>query len=292
MRATAANWLKSLPATVKTLLAIGIPLVAIYLTYTYAGADDLRTKVYQPLYSEVTAIEGSLQSNSIENPMANSALHSLKGSGDFGRMPKHLQDRIEAAYTRAESIGSDVPLLSEQIQRLVSARLTQLRTEEEDRTWLINATKRLEQEQASGPGISPMVTFSFNHAGRSRGFDIRDPNHPKISSPGGPAWVINDWIRYPNSVAPIESLFKENDFLYLDESRDEWYYRVTREDLRRNGLDLHQFLDTIHAALLKDPHFQNLMKNEPETLKLIQAGKDELADRIRAPKRIRDLIDD
>jgi hypothetical protein len=233
----------------------------------YAGADDLRTKVYQPLYSEVTEIEEAVQANSTEKPIVNSSLLSVKRTGDFGRMPRHLQDRIEAAYTRAKDIGSDVPLVTEQIQRLVSARLTHLRTEEEDHAWRINATKRLEEEQLSRPGISPMVTFSFNHAGRSRGVDIRDPKNPKISSPGGPTWVINDWIKYPDSIAPMESLFRENDFLYLDESRDEWYYRVTREDLHRQGLDLRRFLETFHATLIENPQFQDLVKNEPRTLR-------------------------
>jgi hypothetical protein len=185
-----------------------------------------------------------------------------------------------------------VPLVTEQIQRLVSARLTHLRTEEGDHTWHRNATKRLEEEQASRPGISPMVTFTFNHAGRSRGVDIRDPKNPKVSSPGGPTWVINDWIGYPDSITAIDSLFTENDFLYLDEVRDEWYYRLTREDLRRQGFDLRQFLEPLHAVLLENLHFQNLLKNEPQTLRLIKAAKEELADRVRTPKRIRDLIID
>ena len=215
-RATVVNWLKSLPGTVKVLLATGLPLLGLYLSYKYAGADDLRTNVYQPLYSEVAEIEGSLQANSPEMPIVNSSLNSLKRTGDFGRMPRHLQDRIEAAYTQAESLGSDVPLVTEQIQRLVSSRLVQLRTEEEDHAWNRNATRRLEEEQASRPGISPMVTFSFNHTARSRGIDVRDPKNPKVSSPGGPTWVINDWIRYPESIATIEPLFTENDFLYFD----------------------------------------------------------------------------
>jgi hypothetical protein len=287
-----ARTVNALPKIAKALLATGLSLLALYLTYMYAGADDLRTKVYQPLYSEVAGIEESLQANSTEKPVVNSSLQSVKRSGDFGRMPRELQNRIEEAYTRAESIGSDVPLVTEQIQRLVSARLTHLRTEEGDHTWHRNATKRLEQEQASRPGISPMVTFTFNHAGRSRGVDIRDPKNPKVSSPGGPTWVINDWIGYPDSITAIDSLFTENDFLYLDEVRDEWYYRLTREDLRRQGFDLRQFLEPLHAVLLENLHFQNLLKNEPQTLRLIKAAKEELADRVRTPKRIRDLIID
>jgi hypothetical protein len=291
-RTTVVGRLKSLPGTVKALLATGLPLLALYLTYKYTGADDLRTKIYQPLYSEVAGIEESLQANSTEKPVVNSSLQSVKRSGDFGRMPRDLQTRIGEAYTRAEGIGSDVPLVTQQIQRLVSARLMDLRTEEGDHTWHRNATKRLEEEQASRQGISPMVTFTFSHSGRSRGIEIRDPKNPKVSSPGGPTWVINDWIGYPSSVAAIESLFKENDFLYFDEVRDEWYYRLTREDLRRHGLDLRQFLKPLHAALLENPHFQNLLKNEPQTLTLIKAAKEELADRVGTPKRIRDLIDD
>lgn len=284
--------LKSLPGVVKALLVTAMSLLTLYLTYTYAGADDLRTKIYQPLYSEVAGIEESLQDNSTEKPVANSSLQSVKRSGDFGRMPRSLQNRIQEAYTRAETIGSDVPFVTEEIQRLVSARLTHIRTEEGDGAWHRGATKRLEEEQASRPGISPMVTFTFHHAGRGRGLDIRDPKNPKVSSPGGPTWVINDWIGYPSSVTAVESLFKENDFLYFDEVQDEWYYRLTREDLRRHDLDLRQFLEPLYAALLENPHFQNLLKNEPQTLTLIKAAKEELAHRVGTPKRIRDLIDD
>jgi len=291
-RTTVVDRLKSLPGTVKALLATGLPLLALYLMYKYTGADDLRTKIYQPLYSEVAGIEESLQANSTEKPVVNSSLQSVKRSGDFGRMPRDLQNRIEEAYTRAGTIQSDVSSVTEQVQRLLSVRLTQLRTEEVDQIWRRNATEKLQEEQALRPGISPMLMFTFNHAGRSPGFDVRNPKNPRISSPGGPTWVINDWIGYPSSVAAIESLFKQNDFLYFDEVRDEWYYRLTREDLRRHGLDLRQFLQPLQLALLENAHFQNLLNNGPQTLRLVKNVKEELADRVRTPRKLRDLVDE
>jgi hypothetical protein len=280
---------------VKAVLAVVLPLVplaALCLTYTYAGADDLRAKVYQPLYSEVAGLEESLQANTIEKALVNSSLQSVKRSGDFRRMPRDLQTRVEDAYTRAESIGSDIPFIVEQVERLVSASLSHLRTQEEDRAWQRAATKRLEEEWASKPGISPLMTFNFKHAGRSPGIDMRDPKNSKVSSPGGPTWVINDWIGYPDSVPVIESMWKDNDYLYFDEVRDEWFYRLTREDLRRQGIDLSKLLQPLHEALLEDRHFQHLLRSETQTLTLLRTVKEELADRIRTPKRVRDLIHD
>jgi hypothetical protein len=283
-------WIWSLPRIVKAVVLVATPLAALYFTYTYTGADDLRAKVYQPLYSQVAGLEDSLQANSIEKSVVNSSLQAVKRSGDFGRMPRDLQTRVEDAYARTESIASDIPFITEQVQRLASAALSSLRTQEEDRAWQRAATKRLEEEQASEPGISPMMTFTFTHAGRGRGIDIRDPEHPKVSSPGGPTWVVNDWIGYPDSVQTIESMWKDYDYLYFDEVRDEWYYRLTREDLRKQGIDLRKFLQPLHQTLLGDPRFQHLLRNETQTLTIVRAVKEELADRIRTPKRVRDLI--
>ena len=289
---TLVDRLKSLPGAVKAVLATGLSLLGLYFPYKYTGADDQRSKIYQPLYSEVASIEEALEANSTEKPFVSKTLATIKRSGDYGRMPTHLQNTMQEAYTRAGSVQSDVFPVTEQIQRLISLRLAQLRTEEVDQIWRREATKKLQEEQALRPGISPMRMFTFTHAGRSPGLDVRNPNNPQIGSPGGPTWVINDWIGYPDSITAIESLFTENDFLYFDEVRDEWYYRLTREDLRRHGLDLRQFLEPLHAALLDNTHFQSLLKNEPQTLTLVRAAKEELADRVRDPKRIRDLIDD
>ena len=288
---TFSSWFRSLPRLVKAVIAAS-PLVALYLTYVYTGADDLRLKVYQPLYAEVAGMEESLEANSIEKAVSTSSLQSLKRSGDFGRIPRGLQTRVEEAYGQASDIGSDIPAITERVQRLVSSSLSHLRTKEEDLVWQRLATKRLEQEQAAAPGMSALAIFTFRHAGRGPGLDVRDPRNPKISSPGGPTWVINDWIGYPASVATVESLWKDNDYLYFDEVGDEWYYRLTREDLHRQGIDLRTFLDPLHRELLAEDHFRHLMKNEPHTLALLGSVKKELADRVRVPKRVADLIHD
>jgi hypothetical protein len=193
-------------------------------------------------------------------------------------------------FETAPKTHSAVTALHEIVQREMSSRLLLLRNEQMDRVWEQRTQERLRALSDSGKGISSMATFTMGHAGRSRGFDARNPKKLVMTSPGGPAFTVRDWIEYPESLTKIERLWTDLDFLYFDEKLDFWYYRLTREDIARQHTTLAAFLKPIHDILKEDSNFQFLVKERPPILAELTAVKGMLIDRIKDPKHLSDLI--
>ena len=178
----------------------------------------------------------------------------------------------------------------ELVEREVSQKVQTIRSEQGDRQWVQQASARILAQEQQKPGVSVMSSFTATHSGRNRSIDVRDPNHPIVSGPGGPEIEINDWLGYPESLNKADPLFGDDDYLYFD-ARDVWYYRITRSDLAKKGTTLKDFLDPIHDTLTKNDHFKNLQANEPGILQRLVALKTKIAERMESPKKLGDLFD-
>ena len=286
------QWLKKWVARfeIKAALAL-VPLLALYLTYKYTGADDLRSKVYSPLNAELSKVEGTLNANSVTQPFTSTSLASLKQSGDFYRMPKSLQREVSSFYDDSGQLQGNVAAVIEMSERQLSTRIEAIRTEASDHQWSQEVTYRIRAEELQKPGTSAIRSFTYTHTFRGRAMDVRDPNNPIISGPGGPIWEINDWLTYPESVEKVGAIWTDDDYLYFDESRDLWYYRITRYDLQQQHATLKDFLEPVHQALQKDDNFKAIQSHQPELLKRLERLKATFADRMDNPKRLMDLLD-
>lgn len=268
-------------------LTLVLSFIVAYEAYKNTGADDLRNKIYSPLFSEVSQVEASVLSNSVTRPFTSDFLNSIKQSGDFYRMPKSLQGEVTQVYEDAGRIEADVAAVTADQQRAVSARMLVWRSEEIDRQWLKEASDRLHQLELDNPGITTVQSMTLRHPGRVI-FNARDPTRPL---PGGPNWEINDWLVYPDSADNVEPIWTTNEFLYFDESSDAWFFRITRDDLKRHSATLKQFLDPLYKSLSQDSHFRDLSQNQPRVASEIAHAKATLLDRIRDPKQISDLFE-
>src|SRR5437870_4824218 len=264
---------------------------AIY-TYKSTGADELRTKVYQPLYGDLVRVEESLQAVSAEKMSILKAFPELRQTGAFERIPNVLQGRLLKVFEEEPQIHTAVLAVNEIVVREMSTRIMQIRTEEKDRKWLQKTSSALRKMSTSQKGISDSVMLFQNakHSARSQSIDIRDPHKPVIGGPGGPIFVISDWLDYPASIKTIEDTWKDTDYLYFNERRDSWYYRLTREDLKQNNTTLSKYLKPVHEILRQNSDFQLLLKDRPVLLSEISAIKVGLTERIRDPKQLYDLI--
>lgn len=119
--------------------------------------------------------------------------------------------------------------------------------------------------------------------------DVRNPNNPIVVSPGGPIWEINDWLSYQQSLESVGAIWTDNDFLYFDETRDLWYYRITKSDLQGHGT-LKDFLTPTRDLLLKNEEFKGIQIRQPDLLRRFGRLKAEIADRMNEPKRLKDLF--
>jgi len=113
---------------------------------------------------------------------------------------------------------------------------------------------------------------------------------PVITGPGGPAFVVRDWLTYPASVSTIEELWTAVDYLYFNETVDAWYYQLTREDLKRLNMSLREFLKPVYEILRKKSEFRLLVEARPVLLSEIADVKMDMRDRVRDPKHLRDLL--
>ena len=274
-----------------SLLAL-VGLVALFLIWNYAGAEDLRTKVYQPLYSEVASFENFLEAMNQTAPFSTDTRHALKTKGEWHRLPQSLQREIDQVYEQASEMFGALTSLSPRLQRLMSAKIMNLRTSESDAQWTRKAVEQLRQAERNEQGISPARSFVMKHTGRTPVFDARDPKNPIIVFPGGPTWQIKDWLEYPDTVGLVDEEWGESDFLFFDDLHGEFsYYRITRSDLHTRNLTLSEFLSEAYRTISEDADYQKLKARRVGTLMAVRALKNKLGERIRDPKHLSDLID-
>lgn len=259
-------------------------------TYKTTGATELRTQVYQPLFSDLVVVEEAVEALSAEKPSFMKALPELKRTGGFELVPRGLRERILRISEQSSKIDAAVQTVRELALREMSSRIVHLRTEEADRTWQQKAVRTLREMSQSQKGIADSFRFTMRHEGRSRGVDLRNPRAPEVSTPGGPAFVVRDWVSYPESIKLIEQLWTDLDYLYFNDRQDAWYYQITRDDLARQKIALVDFLAPVHKILNENSDFKLLLDARAALRLDIATAKLEIADRIRDPKQLRDLL--
>jgi hypothetical protein len=269
-----------------------VAIVALAYTYKTTGADELRTHVYQPLYADLVKVENLLKAPSVERLPSGKALNELGETGAIELVPGILKGRLDKVFKEATNIHMAAIAVHEIVIREMSSRIMEIRTEEADRAWLQKTSGVLREMQMSKKGISDSVTLAegVTHDSISQTIDIRDPNKPVISGPGGPIFVIRDWLGYPESIKTIENLWKKEDYLCFNVRQDSWFYRLTREDLNRSDTTLEQFLKPVYEVLKQNPDFKMLHTDLPSLLSEMSDMKVALTDRVRDPKQLRDLL--
>lgn len=275
-----------------TLLGTIVACATFILTYKTTGADELRARVYQPLFADIVSVEESVQAISAENPAVMKALPGLKRSGAFELIPLQTQRRIVKVSEDISTFHIAIDAVREIALREMSSRILKIRSKERDQIWLKKTERILREMSKSKKGISDSVTLlsAMKHEARSRAIDIRNPSQPEIAGPGGPTFVVRDWITYPGSIQIIEDLWTDVDYLYFNDRLDSWYYQLTREDLRSLSTNLTDFLRPVFQILAINSDFQLLLKTQPVLLMEVREIKKVLVDRIQDPKQIRDLI--
>jgi hypothetical protein len=282
------TWAKFALIPVGTILAVWGSIS----TYKSSGAEELRTQIYQPLYADILSLEESTKAVSREKLPVMKALPALRRTGAIEQIPGRIQSRLVKISEEAQRIHTAVTAVNEFIIREMSSRITQVRSDSIDRTWNQKASEIIRQLSASGKGISDSVTLfsAYSHSGRSRSIDVRDPAKPVIGGPGGPTFVLGDWLTYPASISTIEQLWTDIDYLYFNETTDFWYYRLKREDLKRTNTTLTIFLKPVYEILGQNADFQLLLSARPALLSEITDIKATLVERIRDPKHLGDIV--
>lgn len=283
------NTAEDIPAFIKWLVGTAIAVVSLLAVYKYNGAEDLRNSIYRPLYSELSQVEQSLQQPTFVINIPSQSKSNLEATGDLNRIPEQLRQEITGAYRNAIAAQGGLTAV-ELVQRMSSERIQSIRTQEQDAKWKNKTVAELEAQLRTKPGISGIRSFTMQHAGHSPVLDVRDPNSPHIAAPGDITWQLQDWLEYPASSRKLEDLWDNTQLLCLDEQRQDWFYCLTREDLRRSHLDLTRFLAPIYDALLRTANIQQVQRSRQDALRAVRAVRLSVADRIRDPKLLTDLL--
>lgn len=279
------SWIKSHPLR----LSIGtlVALFVAYQGYVNTGADSLRADVYQPLYSEVNAMDSSLEDvNNFQPGFSSQAFDALTRNGNLGRIPKSLREKIIALCQKAGEAQGHVIPVAHKISVLMPSAIQKIRTEADNKAWVEKALAQLNAESGLSSGSFPMASFSFRHAARSPALDLRDPQHPRIANPGIISWQVNDWMKFPQSAIDVAAIWQNTWFLGFDERNENWYYLVTHDDLARSHVELRDFLQPAYDRLAGDPDFQQLVQSDKAALDLLRQVRPLLADRVAHPKQI------
>ena len=199
--------------------------------YKTTGANELRTQVYQPLHADILNVEQSIQAVSTETLVFMKAFNELKGSGAFQQTPLDLQRRIVKISDDVSAIQLAITAVREIALR--GRCLHGFSKSEQNRKiehWRNKAESVLRDAQSKAGFSDTATLFSkMNHEARSRSVDVSKPNQPEIAGPGGPTFVVRDWLTYPDSIKVIADIWTDVDYLYFNDRLDSWYYQITRD---------------------------------------------------------------
>ena len=270
-----------------------IPIVGIAgLAYDYktSDADQLRTLVCQPLYADLNKVEFAINTINLDKLPPDEALTELRRTGAINLIPSRLKTRVVNVFREATDTHMSGLEVKEIVIREMSSRIMEIRTEEVDKAWFEKTSRVIRETPTSKKkGISDSVTLGegITHDSRSQ---ILDHNFVPVA-PGGPIFTIRDWLGYPESIKTIEPLWKEIDYLHFHPNLFPWYYKLTREDLKRIDTNLQQLLKPVYKTLGESSHFKILGTTRHTLLTEIASVKDALIDRVRDPKQFSDLLD-
>jgi len=270
---------------------LGIPLIAVIglaLTYKYHESEDLRNNLYRPLYAELSQIETAIQQNHMVVGFPTNTKAVLDEKGEINRLPRELRNQVQRVYSDAASLIGTMSAV-EEIERTTSVYIQRIRTKQQDEEWSQTTVAKMNSELMSKPGQSAIRSFEFKHPGVSPGIEAHGES-PKYVTPGALVWGFQDWVDYPESVQTVEQLWSDQQFLIFDETRENWYFRITRDDLTRNHLTLSEFLRPIHDAISSNTDFKKIQARRMEVKAEIDGLRNIIADRIDAPKRLSDLL--
>jgi hypothetical protein len=270
-------------------VALAIALLAgSWLAYDRVGAETLRQSLYRPLSVALKEAEDAVQAASLDLAIGGRLSTTLDTFGKEQRIPARLRRRVAALSPRTASFFVAVQDVRESAVRAVSARILELRSARGDSEWRERSTASLrEQQRGKGMPDSIIALPAVNHEYRGRTFD----SHLQLAGPGGPVFVVRDWLEFPRSIEVVEGLWTELDLLYFNDRLESWFYEITREDLRKRGFSLVQFLAPIHEELRTSRPFEHLVRERPVLLSEIHALRELALDRARNPRRPSDLLD-
>jgi len=274
-----------------TWISVGtlIATFVAYQGYINTGADSLRNEVYQPLYREVDSMRGSLNAANVAPYFSSQAFDNLKQSGNLGRIPKSLRQRIIDFYQLAGDVRGHILPVAHKVSVVMPPAIERIRTEADHKTWVAKTVAQLNSNSDLNTGSFPLVSFTFQHAAKGPSVDVRDVNHPKIAAPGIITWQVNDWIKFPQSASEVSAIWKDAWSLGFDERDEHWYYIITKDDLRRNGFSLQSFLEPIFEQLSADSEFAQLVRDDKSVFDKLDQLEPLIAERVARPKQLADL---
>lgn len=266
----------------------GILVAGALFGYKRIGAGNLRITVYQPLLADIERIKADVHGVNLDDRPTIKTFENLKAAGAGQRLPVSIRIKLERISVQLPAVFSTARALRQAIIPEISARIKTVRTEESDRAWRAHATAVLREESRPKKGVPDTVIMlaAISHEYRGR---VRD-SQMLVAGPGGPVFVLRDWLIYPESLNAIEGLWTDLDYLYFNDRLERWYYQLTRADLEQRRVSLVQFLAPVHEALREDQAFQTLQEARAGLLAELADAETLVTDRIRDPKRIGDLI--
>ena len=282
-------WERAWAKFVLSLLTICLAVAALLYDYKNTNANELIKDVYQPLYADLVKVETAINAISLDDFPPDQALKELTRTGAIDRVPSTLRRQVVSVFRESTDTYMSALEVKEIVIREMSSRIMKIRTEATDKTWLDKTSQIIRETPASNKkGISDKVTM-FEGATHDSVSQVFDRNFRPVA-PGGPIFTIRDWLGYPESIKTIDPLWKEVDYLHFHPNLSPWYYKLTREDLKRIDMNLEELLKPVYKTLGESSHFKKLGTKRHTLLSEIASLKDVLNDRIRDPKQFRDLV--
>jgi len=214
--------------------------VGIVVGWSRMQANALRSKVYQPLYKEVTAAEEVVLASSLSRAVPSTVYLALKKDPLWEQVPPQLRKDVQDTYDKVWDCQSEMVVVRAHVSGVGALAVKLVRKEADDQAWI----KRIANS-------APAPAAKGKWPRREAVVDRSDPAHPRVTVPGGPMWRLQDWLGFPDNVAELDQQWGEEEFLFLtDNAIDRWDNRITHDDLRRAHLTLEQFMANLDRSIL------------------------------------------
>lgn len=104
--------------------------------WSWMQANTMRSKVYRPLYQEVTAVEEVVRASSISRAVPSTTFMSLKKDPLWDQVPEDLRKNVQDTYEKAWDCQSEMVVVRSHYAGMAARAVRMVRKEQDDQAWV------------------------------------------------------------------------------------------------------------------------------------------------------------
>lgn len=133
----------------RTKIIVGVLVLLVLLGVgatlgrSWMQANTMRTKVYRPLYQEVTAVDEVVRASNLNRAVPSTTFMSLKKDPLWDQVPADLRKDVQDTYDKVWDCQSEMVVVRAHYGAMAGLAVRMVRKEQDDQAWVQNHPKQV-----------------------------------------------------------------------------------------------------------------------------------------------------